>query len=161
MSRTLYCSLSALLPAQIALFSLLDELLQHGIDLVLSQTIQLHTSLHAIILAGPNPGLHTAALADQDGQRWVQSFQVRIVPLDIIPGDSGRGRVLAAMDAKLLHHLRQLPSPRHGDKLRPNNRNETKLTKPNSRNPSPNCAKPLDSDSQTSQTSQNSQTQQQ
>jgi hypothetical protein len=49
-----------------------------------------------------------------------------------IPGDGGRGRVLAAMDPKLLHHLRQLPSPRHGDAsfftLAPHHR-ETQLQK--------------------------------
>jgi hypothetical protein len=38
-----------------------------------------------LTIAGPNPGLHATALADQDGQRWIQRFQVSIVPLDIIP----------------------------------------------------------------------------
>lgn len=104
-------------PHRFALIALLDYLLQHRINLMLSQAIQLYTSLHAIIIAGPNPGPHPTALADQDRQRWIQRFQVCIIPLNIIPGDSGSRRVLAAMDSKLLHHLRKLPSPRHDDSL--------------------------------------------
>jgi hypothetical protein len=102
------------LPHRIGLIALLDELLQKSIDLLLRQAIQLYTSLHAIIIASPNTGLYTAALTDQNRQRRIQSLQVSIIPLNKIPGDSGRGRVLAAVDPKLLHHLRQLPSPRHG-----------------------------------------------